>query len=156
MGRVPDRHEWLGFPDGQVADVPFEELVNAIAAVLAEEEPDVVVTFGPDGIFGHPDHIAVGAATDAAFAKLAGDGQKAGFRRLLHCAISESVFERWQEQRKQLGLELFDPDRMYHMRPVPDDRIGVTVDCRPVAHAHRGRPQGAPQPAARDDGLPAQ
>ena len=31
--------------------------------VLEEERPDVVLTFGPDGIFGHPDHIAVGAAT---------------------------------------------------------------------------------------------
>ncbi|MEJ2854337.1 MULTISPECIES: PIG-L deacetylase family protein [unclassified Saccharothrix] len=24
VGRVPDRHEWLGFPDGGLADVPFE------------------------------------------------------------------------------------------------------------------------------------
>ena len=133
VGRVPDRHEWLGFPDGQVSDVPFEELVSAIAIVLAEEKPDVVVTFGPDGIFGHPDHITVGAATDAAFNKLAADNPETGFRRLLHCAISQSVFDRWQDQRRQLGLELWDPDRMYHMRAVPDDRIGVTVDCRPVA-----------------------
>src|SRR5688572_30244609 len=69
VGRVPDRHEWLGYPDGGVADVPFEELVDAIAAILVEEQPAVVVTFGPDGIFGHPDHITVGAATDAAFEK---------------------------------------------------------------------------------------
>ena len=67
LGRVPDRHEWLGLPDGGVADVPFDEVVAAVARILDEEDPAVVVTFGPDGIFGHPDHIAIGAATDEAF-----------------------------------------------------------------------------------------
>ncbi|MDQ3938414.1 MAG: PIG-L family deacetylase [Chloroflexota bacterium] len=133
VGRVPDRHEWLGYPDGGVSKVPFDKLVDSIAAVLAEEQPTVVVTFGPDGIFGHPDHIAVGAATDAAFARLAAERPAAGFRRLLHSAIAQSVFERWNAQRKGLGLPTFDPDRIYHMRPVPDERIGITVDCRPVA-----------------------
>jgi LmbE family N-acetylglucosaminyl deacetylase len=66
VGRIPDRHDWLGYPDGGVADVPFEELVDAIAALMEQERPTVVHTFGPDGIFGHPDHIAVGAATEAA------------------------------------------------------------------------------------------
>jgi hypothetical protein len=70
VGRVPDRHDWLGHPDGGVADVPFEELVDAIAAVMEQERPTVVPTFGPDGIFGHPDHIAIGAATDAAFMRV--------------------------------------------------------------------------------------
>jgi LmbE family N-acetylglucosaminyl deacetylase len=59
LGRVPDRHEWLGYPDGKLSDVPFDELVDRIAGILAEEQPDVVATFGPDGIFGHPDHITV-------------------------------------------------------------------------------------------------
>ena len=59
---------WLGYPDGEVDRVPFDELVEAVVAVLEEEQPTVVFTFGPDGIFGHPDHIAIGAATDAAFA----------------------------------------------------------------------------------------
>ncbi|NUT92432.1 MAG: PIG-L family deacetylase [Saccharothrix sp.] len=131
VGRVPDRHEWLGFPDGGVSDVPFDDLVDAVAAVLAEESPDVVGTFGPDGIFGHPDHITVGAATDTAFHRLA--GTRPGFRRLLHGAVPRSVFERWNAQRAALGLFVFDPAATYHMRGVPDETIGVTVDCRPVA-----------------------
>ena len=69
LGREPDRHEWLGYPDGEVDQVPFDELVEAVAAILEEEQPTVVGTFGPDGIFAHPDHIAIGAATDAAFAR---------------------------------------------------------------------------------------
>jgi len=129
---VPDRHEWLGYPDGAVDRVPFDELVGRIAAILAEEEPAVVGTFGPDGIFGHPDHISVGAATGAAFLRLAGTGRP-GFHRLLHGAVPQSVFERWNRQRATMGLPVFDPTATYHMRGVPDEQIGVTVDCRSVA-----------------------
>ena len=132
MGREPDRHEWLGYPDGEVEQVPFDELVDTIAGILAEEQPTVVCTFGPDGIFDHPDHIRIGEATDAAFARFASSSGTA-FRRLVHSAIPQSVFERWQEQREDLGLELFDPTQRYHMRGVPDEQIGVFIDQRSVA-----------------------
>ncbi len=136
VGRVPDRHEWLGLPDGGVADVPREEVVAAVARVLEEEDPAVVVTFGPDGVFGHPDHVAIGAATDEAFARLRSRGASrggSGFRRLAHGAVPQSVFERWNRQRAGLGLFTFDPTRTYHMRGVPDEEIAVTVDVRAVA-----------------------
>jgi LmbE family N-acetylglucosaminyl deacetylase len=57
------------------------------------QQPTVVGTFGPDGIFGHPDHITVGAATDVAFLRHAAT-TGSSFRRLLHGAIPQSVFER--------------------------------------------------------------
>lgn len=132
LGRVPDWHEWLGYQDGAVSDVPPEELTERVAAILTEERPDVVATFGPDGIFGHPDHIAIGAATDAAFHRLAPHADR-GFRRLCHGAVPESVFQRWNSQRASMGLYVFDPTRTYHMRGVPDEGIGITVDTRPVA-----------------------
>jgi LmbE family N-acetylglucosaminyl deacetylase len=131
-GRVPDRHEWLGYSDGEVDQVPFSELVDRIAGILAEEEPDVVATFGPDGITAHPDHITVGAATDAAFARFA-QVDRSGFKRLLHRVLPESVFERWQHQRREMGLPVFDTTKAYHGRGVPDEQIGVTVDCATVA-----------------------
>ena len=131
LGRVPDRHEWLGMPDGGVADLPFEEVVGAVARILEEEDPAVVVTFGPDGIFGHPDHITIGAATDEAFARLRTKGGS-GFRRLAHGAVPQSVFERWNRQRAELGLFTFDPTQTYHMRGIPDEQIRITVDCREV------------------------
>jgi LmbE family N-acetylglucosaminyl deacetylase len=131
LGRAPDRHEWLGQPDGGVADVPFDELVTAVAGILEEEDPAVVVTFGPDGIFGHPDHIAIGAATDQAFARLR-SLDRSGFQRLAHGAVPQTVFERWNRQRAELGLYVFDPTQTYHMRGVPDEQIRITVDCQDV------------------------
>lgn len=126
LGRVPDRHEWLGHPDGAVPD-----LTTDITRILREERPDVVATFGPDGITGHPDHIAVGAATDAAFHRLRGRGP--GFRRLLHGALPQSVFDRWNSRRMRDGLPAWDPEQVYHLRPVPDAAIGMTVDVSAVA-----------------------
>ena len=40
-----------------------------MAAVRTEEQPDVVASSGHDGITAHPDHIVVGAATDAALGR---------------------------------------------------------------------------------------
>jgi LmbE family N-acetylglucosaminyl deacetylase len=132
-----------GLSDGRLSDAPFDALVDRIAGILAEERPDVVATFGPDGIFGHPDHITIGAATDAAFLRLAADGGPAGagpapsggrgFRRLCHGVIPESVFNRWNDQRAAMNLFVFDPTQTYHMRGVPDDQIGITIDTRPVS-----------------------
>ena len=132
LGRVPDRHEWLGLPDGGLAEVPFEELVEAISRILDEEEPAVVVTFGPDGVTGHPDHIAIGAATDEAFARLRSE-DRSGFQRLAHAVIPQSVFERWNRQRAEQGLVTFDPTQTYHIRGVPDEQIHITVECREAA-----------------------
>lgn len=52
-----------GYPDGGVADQPFDGLVSEIAAWLADRGPDAVITFGPHGVTGNPDHVAVGNAT---------------------------------------------------------------------------------------------
>ncbi len=132
LGRVPDRHVWLDYADGAVSEVPFEELVSRIAALLDEEHPDVVATFGPDGITGHPDHITVGLAADEAFHRGRAAGSP-GLRRLLHGALKASTFERWNAARVRAGKEAWDPSRVYHLRGVPDELIGLEVDTTVVA-----------------------
>lgn len=63
-----------GYPDGGVADQPFDTLVDEIAAWLADRRPSAVITFGPHGVTGHPDHIVVGNATRWAVERLAESG----------------------------------------------------------------------------------
>lgn len=63
-----------GYADGAVADEPFDRLVEEIAAWLAERRPSAVITFGPHGVTGHPDHIVVGSATRWAVERLAESG----------------------------------------------------------------------------------
>lgn len=56
----------LDYPDGELSDIDARVLVELVSQLLGELDPDVVITFGPDGFSGHPDHVAVGAAVTAA------------------------------------------------------------------------------------------
>src|SRR5438874_1831087 len=49
-----------------------------IAVKLRRVRPDVVVTFGPDGAYGHPDHIAISQFTTAAIVAAADASFPAG------------------------------------------------------------------------------
>jgi LmbE family N-acetylglucosaminyl deacetylase len=64
-------HRWLGFPDGGCDDVPDAEAVESLAETFADTDPDTVLTFGPDGMTGHADHIAVGRWATEAFQRWA-------------------------------------------------------------------------------------
>jgi len=65
------RVECLDLGDGHLARLPFAELVAYARSVLERFAPDVVVTFGDDGGFGHPDHVMSSRATLAAREQLA-------------------------------------------------------------------------------------
>jgi LmbE family N-acetylglucosaminyl deacetylase len=64
-----------GYADGAVADHDFETLVEEIAAWLEDRKPQAVITFGPHGVTGHPDHVVVGSATRWAVERLSESGQ---------------------------------------------------------------------------------
>lgn len=64
-------HIWLDYPDGGCADVPAEEAVARVAEIIGDVRPDTVLTFGPDGMTWHTDHIAVSEWTSAAFPQAA-------------------------------------------------------------------------------------
>ena len=157
LGRPPDRHEWLGYDDGKVSDVPFDDLVDRLATLLRDERPDVVGTFGPDGITGHPDHVRVGAATDAAFDRVAAE-PGSGLGRLVHGALPQSVFDRWNDSLRRGGQPTWDPEAVYHLRGVADEDIGITVDTSRVAQRvvaglreHRSQQHLIVRPDATDE-----
>jgi LmbE family N-acetylglucosaminyl deacetylase len=64
-------HIWLDYPDGGCADVPADEAVSRLVEIVEDVQPDTVLTFGPDGMTWHADHIAVSEWTSAAL-QLAG------------------------------------------------------------------------------------
>jgi LmbE family N-acetylglucosaminyl deacetylase len=76
----------LDYRDGEIADIDSQVLVRLAAELIREIEPDVVITFGPDGFSAHPDHIAVGAAVTAACREL----RSARPIRLFHCHLPRS------------------------------------------------------------------
>jgi LmbE family N-acetylglucosaminyl deacetylase len=131
VGRPPDRHGFLRYPDGGVADVPFDELVERFAGVLRDERPEVVVTFGPDGITGHADHIAVGRAASEAFHRVRAAGGP-GFLRLLQLCIPRSTLTRFNDDLVARGAQPMDPTKPFQPRGVDDALVAVLVDTAPV------------------------
>jgi LmbE family N-acetylglucosaminyl deacetylase len=130
LGSAPAIH-FLRYPDGGVADVPQESLVAMYLSTLQETRPDVVVTFGPEGITGHTDHIAVGAAATAAFHAARAAGAD-GFRRLLYCCVARSSIDRFNELLRERGLPPIDPTQPFQPRGVPDEAVRMIVDCSDV------------------------
>ena len=61
----------LDFGDGRLASLPLSQLADVAASLIEEFAPDVVVTFGPDGGFGHPDHTVSCLATAEAVRAMA-------------------------------------------------------------------------------------
>jgi LmbE family N-acetylglucosaminyl deacetylase len=57
---------FLDYLDGEVDRADYREVLGKIVTHVRRIMPQVVVTFPPDGNYGHPDHIAVGQLTNAA------------------------------------------------------------------------------------------
>ncbi|MFF3324130.1 PIG-L deacetylase family protein [Streptomyces sp. NPDC002889] len=94
-----DEHHWLDYRDGQCAAVRTSDAVARLCEVIERVRPDTVLTFGPDGITGHPDHQAVSGWTTAAFDRAAPSGA-----RLLHATFAERRAPRWSALNASLGI----------------------------------------------------
>lgn len=58
---------FLGYHDGRLAQAEPEQIIGQLVKVMQEIQPQAVITFGPDGISGHPDHLAIHHFTTQAF-----------------------------------------------------------------------------------------
>ena len=63
----------LGYEDGMLPWADASQLESDIRDVIQTVRPSVVVTFGEDGLYWHPDHVAVHERTTAAVTSLAAD-----------------------------------------------------------------------------------
>jgi N-acetyl-1-D-myo-inositol-2-amino-2-deoxy-alpha-D-glucopyranoside deacetylase len=125
---------FLRYADGGLKDAPREELVGKVATILKDARPEVVVTFGPEGITKHDDHITIGSAAPGAFhqAQAETEGDDGAFQRLLYVAIPSSELDRFWESLRAKGEEVGDPEAPFMPRGVPDESITHRVDCTAV------------------------
>lgn len=79
---------FLGYVDGELDQAPAAEVIARIVDHVRRVRPQVVITFAPDGAYGHPDHIAISqfataalvAAADPSFAGASADSDRVGDR----------------------------------------------------------------------------
>jgi N-acetyl-1-D-myo-inositol-2-amino-2-deoxy-alpha-D-glucopyranoside deacetylase len=152
--------EFLDLPDGSLDSSDFPTVAGAIVAAIRRVRPQIVVTLGADGVYGHPDHLALHRLVIAAYGA-AGGGDRfpaaefgAGWmpRRLFCAAFPRGMF------RPQYDRMTLSPEAAA-MRGVDPGKLGVepaevvaAIDIRAVAgrklasiDAHRSQlPQGDP------------
>ncbi len=57
----------LGYKDQELQLIPEKTLIKDISKIIHSINPNFIITFGPSGISGHSDHIAISRSTTAAF-----------------------------------------------------------------------------------------
>jgi len=97
-----DDHRFLGFEDGTLANIDPAVGVAAITDLIDDVRPDTILTFGPDGMTYHPDHITIGAWTTTAW-------ESAGRRgRLLYATMTYEHVVAHGETYEEWGVYMTD------------------------------------------------
>lgn len=116
----------LAHEDGMLPWIDGAALEADILAALRRTRPDVVVTFDEDGLYGHPDHVAVHERTKAVVAGL-GEGAPAlwfvtmppGAMRALVAAVASSPHDASASAAPPALLGISDPDAFGALAPRP-------------------------------------
>src|SRR5438094_8018369 len=85
--------ELWDYPDGRVAQSERRQITERIWEQISKLRPRAVVGWGPDGGYGHPDHIAMSAFTDAAVSAMT-EGERPA---LYHIAIDQQVADFYRD-----------------------------------------------------------
>lgn len=67
---------FLNYTDGDLDQAEAPAAIGQIVGHLRRVRPQVVITFGPEGAYGHPDHMAISQFTLAALAAAADSGYR--------------------------------------------------------------------------------
>ena len=115
----------LDYYDGALDQVAVEVIVAELAAHICRLKPQVVMTFGGDGVYGHPDHIAISQCATAAIVQAAAEHR---VDKLYYMAWSEAMYAAYLEVFSGLGATVDGVTR----RPIawPDWMLTATIDAR--------------------------
>lgn len=111
-------HQWLGYMDGQVNAVPLEDALAKIMPIAEEVQPDTILTFGPDGLTGHTDHIAVSGWVDEIAKRLSKPV------RVLQAVNTQELYDKYFAEADKLFNIYFNID---HPNLVPAAECSVCI-----------------------------
>jgi LmbE family N-acetylglucosaminyl deacetylase len=112
------RVELLDYRDGELDRADPAEATAAIVRCIRAARPQVVATFGSDGAYGHPDHVAISQLTTAAVVRAAepsyrpADGLAAHtVSKLYYRAFVTAELERYGAVFGRLAMEVDGVER---------------------------------------------
>ena len=92
---------FLGFREGSFHTVDSNRVIDKLLEIIHEFNPQIIITFGPEGVYGHRDHLAISSWVTSAFY---GTRQRAisyGLQvpsKLYYTAYPRSLFDRLRSQ----------------------------------------------------------
>jgi LmbE family N-acetylglucosaminyl deacetylase len=116
----------LDHQDGMLPWTDAERLEADLRSEICRLRPDVVITFGDDGLYGHPDHIAMYQRTTAVVAALADEGP-ALYYVTMPIGAMRAVAQHVAIAHKILGIADVDAFGAYAAAPT------LVVDVGPFA-----------------------
>lgn len=123
---------FLGYIDGDLDKANATEIIAKITKHIRRVRPHVIVTFGPEGAYGHPDHIAISQFTTAAIVKAADSNFSTnGYAsysvpKLYYLAWPPAKWKAYQTAFKELSMTVDGVKRQ--AAPFPDWAITTKVD----------------------------
>jgi LmbE family N-acetylglucosaminyl deacetylase len=118
----------LGYPDGALDRVDRVEAIAAIAGHIRRIKPHVVISFGPDGAYGHPDHIAISQMASAAVVAAADADHRVS--KFYFIAWSEPKWDAYQAALRKLVYRVDGEERQ--AVPWRDWAITAVLDTNAV------------------------
>jgi LmbE family N-acetylglucosaminyl deacetylase len=113
---------FLGYADGECSSVDDDAATAVLTDIINEIQPDLIVTFGPDGITGHPDHLAVSRWTTIA-------ERASGRERLLYATMTDQFLDQQDDLHSRLGVwmegvpqPVAEDELELHLVPTPNER----------------------------------
>ena len=96
-----EEHHFLGYEDGTLAaDDPAG--IDRVGRLIDEIRPDTILTFGPDGMTYHPDHIAIHHWVTAAWEQRGRPGW------LYHATSSVEFINRYRDLFEEWNMYMTD------------------------------------------------
>jgi LmbE family N-acetylglucosaminyl deacetylase len=122
---------FLDYIDGDLDRANPAEAVARIVGHLRRVRPQVVITFGPEGAYGHPDHIAICQFTTAAVVCAADSANLAPgaahrVAKLYYMAWPEDKWAAYQAALKDLKATVDGVER--RATPWPDWAVTTVID----------------------------
>lgn len=125
-----DRFVHLCFTDGKLHQTDKALMISKVVAVIREEKPDVIVTFHPNGISGHLDHLATTEVTKAAFFQAAEIGDDSlpphKAKKLYFYSLSQpmaAMYNTIYPHRKYCGLKMKEISTIINTKNYSEKRL---------------------------------
>jgi LmbE family N-acetylglucosaminyl deacetylase len=106
-----DRLTFLDQIDGELATTGSGPVLARIVAEIRAFRPQVVITFGPDGAYGHPDHIAISQLATAAIV-LAADPEYPVIGAVEPVQVRKLYHRNWSAAEQAPFRSVFGPVEM--------------------------------------------